>query len=72
MIADLAVHGVTRPTTWDVTATFRAGGVTGTASTQFTFPDFNIQIPSVRSVLSVENRITLELGFRLVETPGLP
>jgi polyisoprenoid-binding protein YceI len=72
MIADLTVHGVTRPTTWDVTATFRTGAVTGTASTRFTFPDFNIQVPSVRSVLSVEDRITLEFGFRLVEASGSP
>jgi polyisoprenoid-binding protein YceI len=66
MTADLTVHGVTRPTTWEGDAEARDGAYTGTASTHFTFDDFGLTRPRVRSVLSVENNIGLMYQFKLV------
>ena len=66
IVGDLTIRGVTRPTTWEVTARFSEGEVAGLAKTQFTFDDFQIQKPRVASVLSVEDEIRLEYEFRLI------
>jgi polyisoprenoid-binding protein YceI len=66
LVGDLTVRGVTRPTTWNATAQFQDGRVTGSAATRFTFPDFQMEKPRVRSVLSVADTIALEYDFNLV------
>lgn len=66
LIADLTVRGVTRPTKWNVSAHFHDGRVSGTASTVFTFDDFQMAKPRVRSVLSVADSIKLEYDFNLL------
>jgi polyisoprenoid-binding protein YceI len=66
LVADLAAHGVTRPTTWQVKGAFKDGGFTGTASTVIKFADFNLTKPRVARVLSVEDDIRLEYDFHLV------
>ena len=71
IIGDLTVKGVTRPTTWAVTATPKDGGLAGTARTKFTFADFNLTKPRVASVLSVNDDITLEYDFHLIPKPQL-
>jgi polyisoprenoid-binding protein YceI len=64
---DLTIHGVTRPTTWQVKAKrIASGAVTGTATTEFKFGDFNMTIPKVGRVVSVDDRIILEYDFHLV------
>ena len=63
---DLTVHGVTRPTTWQVTARGEGKDVVGTATTAFTFKDFNPEQPRVPVVLSVADTIRLEYDFRFV------
>jgi polyisoprenoid-binding protein YceI len=63
---DLTVHGVTRPTTWQVTARGEGKDVVGTATTAFTFKDFNLEQPRVPVVLSVADTIRLEYDFRFV------
>ena len=64
---DLTVHGVTRPTTWQVKATrIASGAVTGTATTEFKFGDFGMTIPKVARVMSVDDKIILEYDFNLV------
>ena len=65
VIGSLTVHGVTKRTTWRVTAEAKNGQVTGSASTLFTFSDFNIQQPRVPVLLSVEDTIRLEYDFTL-------
>lgn len=65
---DLTVHGVTRPTTWQVTARGEGQDVVGTASTAFTFKDFGLEQPRVPVVLSVADTIRLEYDFRFA--PG--
>lgn len=66
LVGDLTIHGVTRPTTWQVTAVAADGGFTGTASTTFGFPEFDLTKPRVMVVLSVADSIRLEYGFHLV------
>jgi polyisoprenoid-binding protein YceI len=68
VIGDLTVRGVTKPTTWTVTAHREGDAVAGRAVTSFKFADFNLPIPRVRSVLSVEDDIRLEYDFRLTAT----
>ncbi len=63
LVGDMTIHGTTRPVTWDVTARFAGDRVTGTATTSFKFEDFNMQVPRVAVVLSVENNIRLEVDF---------
>jgi polyisoprenoid-binding protein YceI len=70
IIGDLTVRGVTRPTTWNATVQFQNGRVTGSAETRFTFPDFQMEKPRVRSVLSVADTIALEYDFNLVREEG--
>lgn len=71
LTGDLTVHGVTKPTTWQVTAAAKDGGFSGTASTRVTFADFGMTAPRVMVVLSVADTIGLEYDFRLVpDTTG--
>ena len=63
---DLTVHGVTRPTTWQVTARGEGKDIVGTAATAFTFKDFGLEQPRVPVVLSVADTIRLEYDFRFV------
>lgn len=67
---ELTIRGVTRPVTWQVTASPGAGGIfSGTARTEFNFALFAIPIPRVASVLSVTDNIRLEYDFRLIPAP---
>jgi polyisoprenoid-binding protein YceI len=60
---DLTVHGVTRPVTWQVTATFDQQKVSGNATTQVHITDFGMTPPKAGPVLSIEDQLTLELNF---------
>jgi polyisoprenoid-binding protein YceI len=66
VVGDLTVRGVTKPTTWQVDATFNGGRVNGTAATSFVFSDFGLTQPRVPVVLSVADTIKLEYTFSLV------
>ncbi len=63
LVGDMTLHGVTRPLTWDATAQFNDNSVSGQARTSFTFEEFDMDVPSVSVVLSVENDIRLEIDF---------
>jgi polyisoprenoid-binding protein YceI len=67
LLGDLTVRGVSKPSTWQVKAAPKSGGLAGTARTSFTFADFGMTKPRVASVLSVEDEITLEYDFTLVK-----
>ena len=69
MTANLTVHGVTRPTTWKGSAKFQDGRVTGSAATEFTFNDIQMEQPRVPVLLSVADTIRLEIDFDLVRQP---
>jgi polyisoprenoid-binding protein YceI len=62
---NLTVKGVTKPTVWTLNATFGANLISGKAATRFTFLDFGLTKPRVRSVLSVADTIRLEYDFAL-------
>ena len=66
LVGDLTIHGVTRPSTWQVTADAKDGGFSGTAITRVKFEDFGMTQPRVAIVLSVEDDIALEYQFHLV------
>jgi polyisoprenoid-binding protein YceI len=65
LVGDLTVHGVTRPTVWNVTARADGQDVGGTATTAFTFKDVDLDQPRVPVVLSVADTIKLEYEFRM-------
>ncbi len=56
---NMTIHNVTKPLTWDVTGSITNGEAVGTATTSFTFEDFNISQPQVPVVLSVVDKINL-------------
>ena len=63
IVGNLTVRGVTKPTTWTVSARYFPANVTGAASTTFTFADFSINQPRVPVLLSVSDTIRLEGDF---------
>jgi polyisoprenoid-binding protein YceI len=69
----LTIHGVTKPSTWDVTAEAKGGSITGKAVTRIHFGDFGMTQPRVAIVLSVVDDIKLEYDFSFVrEGTGTP
>ena len=58
---NLTIRDVTKPVTWDVSGSINNGEATGTATTSFTFEDFNLSQPKVPVVLSVVDKITLNV-----------
>jgi polyisoprenoid-binding protein YceI len=58
---NLTIRDVTKPVTWDVIGSINNGEATGTATTSFTFEDFNLSQPKVPVVLSVVDKITLNV-----------
>ncbi|MDF1504035.1 YceI family protein [Roseisolibacter sp. H3M3-2] len=69
LTANMTIHGVTRPTTWQVTARAEGKDVVGTAKTSFTFKDFSLEQPKVPIVLSVADTVRLEYDFRFTQQP---
>ena len=65
---DMTIRDVTKEVTWETTAQFSDDRITGTATTDFTFDEFDLNVPSVAVVLSVENNIRLEIDFVLQKT----
>jgi len=70
LVGELTLHGATRSTTWEVTARIEGQELIGSAATTFTFGDFNLTIPSVARVLSIEDHIQLEYDFHFVLDPA--
>ena len=68
LVGSLTVHGVTRSTTWAVTATLGRGSVSGVASTHVKLSWFVMTPPQIGPVLSVNDTITLEINARLART----
>ena len=68
MVGELTLHGVSRLTTWSVTAQASNDTYTGAAVTQFKFADFQMTQPRVPIVLSVKDSIQLEYAFKLVKS----
>jgi polyisoprenoid-binding protein YceI len=63
LIGDMTIHGVTKELAWDVEATFAPDTVRGEASTRFPFATFDLTIPKVFGLLSVDDDIRLVLNI---------
>jgi polyisoprenoid-binding protein YceI len=63
LIGNLSLHGVTKLVAWEATATLDGDTLTGSASTAFDMPDFEIEEPVVGPVISVDEHIVLEVDI---------
>ena len=70
LVGDMTLHGVTKEVTWNVVATFGNDQVAGRATTQLQFATFNITKPSLARLMSVEDKIDLEVEFKAKRTAG--
>ena len=72
LIGDLTLHGVTREATWNVVATFGNDLVGGRATTTIDFASYGMTKPSLARLMSVDDKIELEIEFRCKRTvvPG--
>jgi polyisoprenoid-binding protein YceI len=68
LITDVTLHGVTKETTWNVVATFANAAVAGRATTTVDFATFNMTKPTLARLVSVEDKIHLEIEFRCTRT----
>jgi polyisoprenoid-binding protein YceI len=64
LITDMTMHGVTKEVPWTVVATFGNEAVAGRATTTVDFATFNMTKPSVGRLMSVDDKIQLEVEFR--------
>jgi hypothetical protein len=68
LAGDLTIHGTTAPVTWQGIATFNKDGAAGRAATTFTFATFGLTKPTVARLLSVADKIELEVVFKFKTT----
>jgi polyisoprenoid-binding protein YceI len=63
---DLTIHGVTKPVTFKGIATIdaRNSTVQGRAETTFTFADFSLTKPTLARLMSVDDKIKLEIVYK--------
>ena len=64
LVGDMTLHGVTKEVTWNVVATFGNDSVAGRATTTLLFPTFNLTKPTLARLMSVDDKIELEIEFR--------
>lgn len=64
ILGNLTIRDITRPVTFDVTVTIESDSrMSGLGKTSIQREDFNLEIPSVPQVASVEEVVQLELEF---------
>lgn len=66
LVGNLTVRTVTKPVTWQVTATANNGEFSGTAKTAFKFGDLGMPVPSAFMVMKLEDNLRLEFDFHFV------
>jgi polyisoprenoid-binding protein YceI len=64
LVGDLTIHGMTSEVTWQGIATFNKDQVAGRATTNFTFATFGLAKPTLARLLSVDDKIQLEVTFK--------
>ena len=60
LIGMMTIHGVTKPITWDTTASMTGDTLNGTATTTFKMGDFNIT-PPMLAILSTSDTVKLDM-----------
>jgi polyisoprenoid-binding protein YceI len=68
LIGDMTLHGVTKDATWNVVATFGNDAVGGRATTTIDFASYGMTKPSLARLMSVDDKIDLEIEFRCKRT----
>jgi polyisoprenoid-binding protein YceI len=61
LIGNLTLRDVTKLVAWEATATLDGDALTGNAATAFDMPDFAIEPPVVGPVVSLDERVALEV-----------
>ena len=65
LTGNMTIHGVTKEVTFQGIATFgRDSTVAGRAKTNFTFATFGLVKPSIARLMSVDDKIQLEVAFK--------
>lgn len=64
LVTDMTLHGVTKEITWTTIATFASDAVSGSAKTTLDFATFNLAKPSLARLVSVDDKINLEIEFK--------
>jgi polyisoprenoid-binding protein YceI len=64
LVSDVTLHGVTKELTWTVVSTFGNDAVAGRATTATDFATFNMTKPTLARLLSVDDKLELEVEFR--------
>jgi polyisoprenoid-binding protein YceI len=70
LVGDMTLHGVTSEATWNIVATFGNELVAGRATTTLLFPTFQLTKPSLARLLSVDDKIELEIEFKCKRSAG--
>jgi polyisoprenoid-binding protein YceI len=65
LTGDMTVRGTTSEVTWSGIVTFSAQQLAGRATTNFDFAKFGLTKPAIGRLMSVDDKIVLELEFRL-------
>jgi polyisoprenoid-binding protein YceI len=62
LVGTMTIHGVTKPITFDTTATMNGDALTGTATASFTFEDFGMTPPKL-SIVTASDKIDLVMNI---------
>jgi polyisoprenoid-binding protein YceI len=65
LIGDMTIKGVTKEVTWNGIAIFTKEQVSGRVMTNFTFATFGLTKPTIGRLLSVDDKIQLEVVFKM-------
>jgi len=69
LVGDMTIKGVTKEVIWSVVTTFSGDNVAGRAKTTFDFATFSLPKPQLARLLSVDDKINLNVEFRAKRIP---